>query len=233
MDNAVMATTLRIRIRDLLTARRWSQAQLAEASGLQPSVVSRLLAGSRPWKQEHIARIAAALSTSPEELTKGIDASLELTGPLAEHFVATLTKDHGTLVGENERLTEELAATKQQLRKLVEEREELRSSDEREQRLRTTAESELRAARHQQNELENQNRTLRRERAVLMADLDGVRQQLNIAWASHANATEIANRNYAIATDLQAKLSTATGVAAVTGLVGLAMVLSKAFDNGS
>ena len=96
------------RIRQLLRERSWSQAQLAEASGLDPSVLSRALGGERPWKQEHIACIAAVLSKAPEELVAGTDATISGgESDLDAEFVATLTKAHGALVAENGRCSEE------------------------------------------------------------------------------------------------------------------------------
>jgi len=228
IHGAMTAPNLSNRVRDLLRDRHWSQAHLAQASGLQPSIVSRLLAGSRPWKSEHVARVAAALSMSPDELTSGTEAALDRPGQVDAQFVATLTKDHGALIGENRRLAEELAAIKEQLQRIVEEGDRLRLRIGRESRLRTTAESELRAVRQQHTAIESQNRSLRREQALMTASLDTTRRQLAVVQAEHANAAQIANQNYATAMELQRKLSNTAGVAAVTGLFGLAMVVSKA-----
>jgi len=57
--------TLSERVRPLLKERDWSQAHLAQASGLDPSVVSRLLAGERPWRKEHLACVSAACPRPP------------------------------------------------------------------------------------------------------------------------------------------------------------------------
>ena len=44
-----------------------------------------------------------------------------------------------------------------------------------------------------------------------MVDLDATRRQVALVQAAHAKAAETANRNYAVAKDLEQKLSTAKG----------------------
>jgi hypothetical protein len=61
--------------------------------------------------------------------------------------------------------------------------------------------------------------------------LDATRRQVALVQAAHAKAAETANRNYAVAKDLEQKLSTAKGVATVTGLFGLAMVVGNALSD--
>src|SRR4051812_39192010 len=106
--------TLQDRVRQLVRERNWSQVQLAEASGVDSSVLSRLLGGDRPWRNEHIAAVAAALSKTPAELTAGTDTDLPREDGIAAKFIATLTKAHGSLVSQNRQLNEELAGVHEQ-----------------------------------------------------------------------------------------------------------------------
>lgn len=231
--------TLSDRVRQLLKDRGWSQAQLAQASGLDPSVLSRLLGGERPWGTEHIACVAAAMSKTPEQLVGGTDANLPNDGSeIDAEFVATLTRAHGALVGENGRLTEELAAAQLKLKqlgdeqqKLTQQNEESRLSLDRERRSRSAAESEKRAAELHEAELARQVGTLKAERSTLMVDLDATRRQVTVVQAAYAKAVEAANRNYAVAKDLEQRLSTAKGVATATGLFGLAMLVGNALSD--
>jgi transcriptional regulator with XRE-family HTH domain len=230
--------TLSEHVRQLLKDRDWSQAQLAQASGLDPSVLSRILAGERSWRKEHIACVAAALSMSPEELAKDTDTPVDDGGELDAEFVATLTKAHGALVGENARITEELAGAKLKLKQLGDEQQKLTQQNadlqlalDREKRSRSTAESEKRATEVREGELARQVSALKTERSTLTVDLDATRRQVAIVQAAHAKATETANRNYVVAKDLEQKLSTAKGVATVTGLFGLAMVVGTALSD--
>jgi transcriptional regulator with XRE-family HTH domain len=139
--------TLSERVRQLLKDRDWSQAQLAQASGLDPSVVSRLLAGDRPWRKEHIACVAAVLSTTPEDLINGTDTAVDDGPEIDAEFVATLAKAHGALVGENSRLAAELAAANLKIKqmgddqqKLTQQAADLQLAIDREKRSRATAE---------------------------------------------------------------------------------------------
>lgn len=226
------------RVRQLLKYRGWPQAQLAQASGLDPSVLSRILAGERPWRKEHIACVAAALSTTPEEMAKDTDTLVADGGELDAEFVATLTKAHGALVGENARIAEELAAAKLKLKQLGDEQKKLGQQNgdlhlslDREKRSRATAESERRATEVREGELARQVSALKTERSTLMVDLDATRHQVGVVQAAHAKAVEAANRNYVVAKDLEQRLSTAKGVATVTGLLGPAMVVGNALSD--
>jgi transcriptional regulator with XRE-family HTH domain len=227
------------RIRQLLRERSWSQAQLAEASGLDPSVLSRALGGERPWKQEHIACIAAVLSKAPEELVAGTDATISGgESDLDAEFVATLTKAHGALVAENGRCSEEVAAIRKQLERLDEEArkralscEELRLDLERERRTKAAAELEKRASESREAQLVREIGRLKSVQASLAAELDSTRAQLVYAQNAHSQAVELVNRNYAVAKDLERRLAEAKGVAAVTGIFGLAMLVGKGDDN--
>jgi hypothetical protein len=73
--------------------------------------------------------------------------------------------------------------------------------------------------------------TLKAERSMLIVDLDATRRQVAVVQAAHAKAVEAANRNYAVAKDLEQRLSTAKGVATVSGLFGLAMVVGNALSD--
>lgn len=230
--------TLSERVRQLLKDRDWSQAHLAQASGLDPSVVSRLLAGERPWRKEHLACVATAMSTTPEELIKGTDTAVDDGAEIDAEFVATLTKAHGALVAENSRLATELAAANLKIKqmgddqqKLTQQAADLQLALDREMRSRATAESEKRATEMRESELSRQVSTLKAERSTLMVDLDATRRQVALVQAAHAKAAETANRNYAVAKDLEQKLSTAKGVATVTGLFSLAMVVGNALSD--
>jgi transcriptional regulator with XRE-family HTH domain len=227
------------RVRQLLRERSWSQAQLAEASGLDPSVVSRALGGERPWKKEHIACIAAALSKAPEELVAGTDATISAgESEVDAEFVARLTKDHGALVAENGRYSEEVAAIRKQLERLEEEGGkralacgELRLDLERERRSKAAAEMEKRASESREAQLIREIGRLMSVHASLAAELDSTRAQLLYAQTAHSQAVELVNRNYAVAKDLERRLGEAKGVAAVTGIFGLAMLVGQGDDN--
>jgi transcriptional regulator with XRE-family HTH domain len=227
------------RVRQLLRERNWSQAQLAEASGLDPSVVSRALGGERPWKKEHIACIAAALSKAPKELVSGTDAAISAgESEVDAEFVARLTKDHGALVAENGRYSEEVAAIRKQLERLDEEArkrtlacEELRLDLERERRSKAAAEMEKRASKSREAQLIREIGRLKSVHASLAAELDSTRAQLVYAQTAHSQAVELVNRNYAVAKDLERRLAEAKGVAAVTGIFGLAMLVGQGDDN--
>lgn len=230
--------TLSERVRQHLKDRNWSQAQLAQASGLDPSVVSRLLAGERPWRKEHVACVAAALSTTPEDLIEGTDTSVDDGTEIDAEFVATLTKAHGALVAENARLEAELAAANSKVKqsgddqqKLAQQVADLELALEREKRSRAAMESEKRAAEMREAELTRQVSSLSAERSRLMVNMDAARRQIAHVQAAYAKAAETANRNYAVAKDLEQKLSTAKGVATVTGLFGLAMVVGNALSD--
>ncbi len=230
--------TLSEHVRQLLKDRDWSQAQLAQASGLDPSVLSRLLAGERPWKQEHIACVAAALSKTPEDLAKDTETKVDEAGELDAEFAATLTKAHGNLVGETTRLAAELAAANHRVKQQADEHQKLtqRFADlelalEREKRARAAADSEKRATEAREADLFRQVSALKGQHATVAFELQSARQQLAAVQTAHARSTETANRNYAIAKDLEQKLSTAKGVAAVTGFLGLAMVVGNALSD--
>jgi hypothetical protein len=69
------------------------------------------------------------------------------------------------------------------------------------------------------------------ERARFSAGLDATRRQLALVEAAHGKAVETANRNYVVAKNLEQKLAAAKGVAAVTGLFSLAMVVGNAIGD--
>jgi transcriptional regulator with XRE-family HTH domain len=161
--------TLSGRIRQLLKDRDWSQAHLAQASGRDPSVVSRLLAGERPWRKEHLACVAAALSTTPDDLIKDTDTTVDDGAEIDAEFVATLTKAHGALVGENARLAAERAAANSKInqtddqQKLTQQAADLQLALDREKRSRAAAESEKRATEVREGELARQVSILQAE----------------------------------------------------------------------
>jgi chromosome segregation ATPase len=185
--------------------------------------------------------VAAALSTTPEELTRDTDTPADRGGELDAEFVATLTRAHATLVSENARLDAELKTAQSKIKQMSDEQQrlnrqiaDLQLSLDRETRARLAVESEKRATEKREGELARQVSTLKAERSTLTVELDAIRLQLSNVQAAHAKVTEIANRNYVVAKDLEQKLSTARGVATVTGLLGLAMVVGNALsDNGS
>jgi transcriptional regulator with XRE-family HTH domain len=226
------------RVRQLLRERDWSQTRLAQASGLDPSVLSRLLAGERPWRKEHIACVATSLSLSPEALTEGTDSAGVSGSDFDAEFVVTLLQAHGALVGENARLAAELAAAQSKIKRIADEHERLTHQTvdlqllfEREKRSRSMADSEKRAVEVREAELARQVSALKTERARLMVDLDASKRQVTLVQANHSKAVEIANRNYVVAKDLEQKLSTAKGVATVASLFGLAMVAGNALSD--
>lgn len=230
--------TLSEKIRRLLKERDWSQSQLAQASGLDPSVLSRLLAGERAWRKEHIACTAAALSKTPEDLIEGTETTADNDNEMDSEFVATLTRAHGTLVGETTRLTAELADAKQRLNQYADEQQQqvqriadLELALKREEQARVVSEQQKRTAEAQEYELVRQLSSIRAEHASVVAELQGTKQQLTRVQTEHANATQTANRNYAIAKDLEKKLSGAKGVATLTGLLGLAMVVGNSLND--
>jgi outer membrane murein-binding lipoprotein Lpp len=57
-----------------------------------------------------------------------------------------------------------------------------------------------------EGELSRQVSTLKAERSTLMVDLDATRRQVGLVQAAHAKAAETANRNYAVAKDLEQAL---------------------------
>lgn len=154
------------RVRRRLAERAWTQAHLAHASGLSASVVSRLLAGRRRWSKTHLGRVAAALSTTPDELTRGLDADDVATIDVA--FVATLTRDHAFLVSEQTRLTAALAAAEWKLAKAVKAQQvlarqlvDLRLNLDRTRRSLAAAEASRRIAESRERDLARQVSALR------------------------------------------------------------------------
>jgi len=227
------------KIKQILTDRGWTQTRLASSSGLDPSVLSRLLGGERTWRKEHVACVAAALSMTPDALVDGTEVSL--TGDAKEvdaEFVLTITKAHGTLVAENSRLSEELAICQQQARDaeaqsriLAENLDELRLTLDREKRAHAVAEAEKRAAEQREVAVVRELSSTKSELALLRSQVDTLRQQLAAAQAAHGAAVEVANRNYAIAKALEQKLSVATGIATVGGIFGLTMLVGSPLSN--
>jgi transcriptional regulator with XRE-family HTH domain len=62
-------TPLRFHIRDLRTARQWSQAQLAEKAGVRQATISGLETGqTRRVDLDVLERIGAALGVDPASL---------------------------------------------------------------------------------------------------------------------------------------------------------------------
>lgn len=55
-------------IEDLRLAKRWSQADLAQKSGVSPSTISHIERG-KPTTEETIARLCEALEANPSEVT--------------------------------------------------------------------------------------------------------------------------------------------------------------------
>ena len=178
--------TLSDRVRQLLKERDWSQVQLAQASGLDPSVLSRLLAGERPWRQEHIACLAAALSMTPEGLTKDTDTPADRGGELDAEFVTTLTRAHATLVSDNAKLNAELETAQSKIKQMSDEQQrlnrqiaDLQLSLDRETRTRLAVEAEKHATEKREGELARQVSTLKAERSTLTIELDATRLQLS------------------------------------------------------
>jgi hypothetical protein len=202
-------------------------------------VGSEEVGGSHEAKQNTDRKSAYCfLSTTPEELAKDTDTPVADGGELDAEFVATLTKAHGALAGENARIAEELAAAKLKLKQLGDEQQKLsqQNSDlqlslDREERSRATAESEKRATEVREAELVRQVSALKTERFTLTVDLDATRRQVAVVQAAHTKAVEAANRNYAIAKDLEQRLSAAKGVATATGLFGLAMFVGNVLSD--
>jgi transcriptional regulator with XRE-family HTH domain len=189
--------TLNERVRQLLRDRNWSQAQLAQASGLAPSVVSRLLAGERPWRKEHLACVAAALSSVPDDLIKGTDTNMDDGAEIDGEFIATLTKAHGVLVAENAQLTAELAAATAKIRETADEQRklgqrvaELQLALDREKRARAAVESEKRATEAREGELASRLSIVQAERARFSAGLDATRRQLALVEAAHGKPSK-------------------------------------------
>lgn len=64
------------RVRELMTARGWSQSDLARAAGVGPDRISKYLAGVSLPRIEHARRIAVALGVPVSELALRYDAPL-------------------------------------------------------------------------------------------------------------------------------------------------------------
>jgi len=231
--------TLSDKLKSILRDRGWAQAQLAAASGLDPSIISRLLGGDRSWRKEHVSCVAAALSMTPEALTEGTEVGSPGDGMEVDaEFVSTITRAHGALVAENSRLLEELANCQQQAqdnevqtRTLTQQIDELRLTLERERRAHAANEAAKRTAEEREAAAVRELSTAKAERASLRSQLDTARRQLAAAQAAHGAAVEVANRNYAIANNLAQKLSVASGVATAAWIFGLTMLVGNALGD--
>ena len=229
--------TLAEKIKNLIAERGWTQTRLAQASGLDPSVLSRLLAGDRTWRAEHVACVAAALGMSPASLVESTD------GPPVEEvhagdieFITTLTQAHAALVAENAKLAAETTA----LRKAVADRDEtlrdikqkLHEALHRVETEKHARDSAERAQRSANDRAERAQRELATARADLLSaetTIDGLSAQLNASQQAHAKAVATANTNYAVAQDLQKQLSKAKGLATVaTSVLGIAALIKLA-----
>jgi len=231
--------TLAEKVRSLLRKRGWTQAELAAASGLGASVLSRLLSGERPWRREHITCLAAAFSLTPHDLVSATDhEGKEEGGEVDAEFVGTLMKAHAALVAENARLAsvheslkKQGEASNEKLRSYSQELDELHLALERERRSRATSDTARVAAEEREGRARRESLELRAERAALASNLEATRAALLEAQTKLATAVEAANRNYATAKDLERRLSSAQGVAAVTGLFGLTLLAGALRSN--
>lgn len=104
------------RVRSLLEVKQLTQVQLAENAGLNASLLSRLLAGERDWRPEHILAIATALSTTPLELVSGTDSVSILSEWVpqsefnkAEHERLVAVQELDLLRAQNRRQSERIA----------------------------------------------------------------------------------------------------------------------------
>lgn len=68
MSAIVLSQKAATRIRDRLKVLGWSQAKLADAIGVRPPHVNRVLKAERPMEMETVSRIAEVLGIEPEEL---------------------------------------------------------------------------------------------------------------------------------------------------------------------
>ncbi len=221
------------KVREHLKNRNWSQNQLAQASGIEPSVLSRLLTGERSWRMEHIACVAAALSTTPEALTQDTEVESGSTD-LDIEFITTLTKSHGTLMSENTRLSEDIAGLREKLKLGEAEQQRLASlvSDleiklDRETRSKEVMAQDKRNAERREVERAREARLLSSQVANLESENQVLKDQIRKISAEHAKTIQIANQNYAAVQELKKTISTATGVAVAAGVVGLVALVAK------
>ncbi len=224
------------KIKRLLAERGWTQARLSQASGLDATVLSRLLAGERHWRTDHVACVAAALGLPAEELADGTDAA-ELAGgaTVDANFVATLTLAHATLGAENARLLGEIdaakaaaAAAEKRKKQFAADFDRAEREVTRERRARELAESARATAVEAETRLQRELSHLRTELAAEKARVAQLTHQLTAAQGAHATAVATANRNYVVVKDLETQLAKAKGVAVTGGILGLAALIKMA-----
>lgn len=229
--------TLAEKIKGLMGERGWTQSRLAQTSGLDASVLSRLLAGDRSWRAEHVACVAAAFGMAPAALVENTD------GPPVEkpsagdlEFVETLTEAHAALVAENANLSAAMAAMQEALsdrgESLRDAKQKLHEATQRievEKRAREAAVKAQRSSDERADLAEQNLATARIDLASAETTIDGLSTQLNASQLAHAKAIATANRNFAIAKDLQKQLSKAKGLATVaTSVLGIAALIKLA-----
>jgi transcriptional regulator with XRE-family HTH domain len=227
------------RVRELLRERGWSQAQLAEASGVAAAVLSRVLRGEREWRSEHVAGVAAAFAMTPEELVHGPRRGGAGGGAhLEPAFVTALTRAHASLLADNTRLAAELAAVKHQavrvaadLASTTRDREELRLSLEGEARARAAAEAAHHATGAQLADLARELGILKAELAATRVELDTAELRLAAMQRAHGEAVATANQNFAAAKEME-QLA-ASGGAEVTCRFAPVMIVGEPADESS
>lgn len=70
------ADSFSARLRAALRARKWTQADLARAAGLSPSIVSRVCSAERAPSDVLVLRVAMALGIEPVQLDPAFAAGL-------------------------------------------------------------------------------------------------------------------------------------------------------------
>ena len=68
---------LKLRVKELLEERGWSQEHLADISGLAQPPISRLATGTRQWRSVHLENLSRAFGVRPAALLDDQQDSLE------------------------------------------------------------------------------------------------------------------------------------------------------------
>jgi transcriptional regulator with XRE-family HTH domain len=219
--------TLGERVKRLREAKRMKQSELADAIGVDPTVLSRILSGDREPQLEQVIAIARALDTSAADLVQdtGKEQVLKEWVPIArlveeeqlrvqvQNELANARRELIAQVAEIQALrlrSDSLVTTNTNLeREFV----TLRAQAEEVDRLR----EQLAAARTRETQLEG-------ERARLSAELTETKKQLSsrdqALTVSRQSLTQVLAQASTLKRSLEATKSAQVGAVTVAGLIG-------------
>lgn len=86
-------------VRAILDAKGWKQLDLAEASGITPSHLSRIFSGERELSLDHLVAIAEALGVKPGDLLENSAGSYAELLPIMKRLTA-FTADERYHIGQ-------------------------------------------------------------------------------------------------------------------------------------